>query len=117
MEEKVVRKPVKKSIRKKVCIFCVEDKSAIDYKDVANLPESHRFFEYNPKINYPIKDAASHKVIDEYIKKNGNDYRFETGEHPIEALRDRTKDNVEVGFNPKAAKSTKFKQADITHEK
>ena len=37
MEEKVVRKPIKKAIRKKVCIFCVEDKETIDYKDVAKL--------------------------------------------------------------------------------
>lgn len=37
MEEKVVKKPVKKTIRKKVCIFCVEDKGTIDYKDVAKL--------------------------------------------------------------------------------
>ena len=37
MEEKVVKKPVKKTIRKKVCIFCVEDKETIDYKDVATL--------------------------------------------------------------------------------
>ena len=81
-----------------------------DYKDVANLPDDHRFFEYNPKINCPLKDAPSHKVIDEYIKKNGNDYRFETSESPIEALRCRTKDNTEVGFNPSVAKSTKFKQ-------
>lgn len=81
-----------------------------DYKDVSTLPADHRFFEYNPKINCPIKDSPSHKVIEEYIKKNGNDYRFETSENPIEVLRCRTKDNTEVGFNPDVAKSTKFKQ-------
>ena len=37
MEEKVVRKPAKKSIRKKVCIFCADAKETIDYKDVAKL--------------------------------------------------------------------------------
>jgi hypothetical protein len=79
-----------------------------EYKDVATLEDNHRFFEYNSKINCPIKETASHKVIEEYIKKNGNDYRFETSENPIEALRFRTKDNTEVGFNPSVAKSTKF---------
>ncbi|MBR2336951.1 MAG: hypothetical protein IKA61_03280 [Clostridia bacterium] len=81
-----------------------------DYKDVCNLEQNARFFTYNPKINCPVKDMASHRVIEDYIKKNGNDYRFETAENPIEALRCRTKDNTEVGFNPDAAKSTKFKQ-------
>lgn len=79
-----------------------------DYKDVATIEETHRFFSYNPQINCPIKDTPSHKVIEEYIKKNGNDYRFETSENPIEVLRQRTKDNTEVGFNPSVAKSTKF---------
>ncbi len=81
-----------------------------DYKDISTLPNDHRYFEYNPKINCPIKDAPSHKVVEEYIKKNGNDYRYETSENPIEVLRCRTKDNTEVGFNPSVAKSTKFKQ-------
>ena len=80
-----------------------------DYKNVSALPESHRFFEYNPKINCPLEQMASHKVIKEYIKKNGNDYRYETAENPIEVLRSRKKDNTEVGFNPSVAKSTKFK--------
>ena len=37
MEEKTVKKPIKKTMRKKVCIFCVEKTEAIDYKDVAKL--------------------------------------------------------------------------------
>ena len=81
-----------------------------DYKDVSSLEQNSRFFTYNPKIICPVKDMASHKVIENYIKKNGNDYRFETSENPVEALRCRTCDNTEVGFNPDAAKSTKFKQ-------
>ena len=81
-----------------------------DYKDVSTLEKDARFFTYNTQINCPIKDMASHKVIENYIKKNGNDYRFEASENPIEALRCRTCDNTEVGFNPEAAKSTKFKQ-------
>ena len=37
MEEKTVKKPIKKMGRKKVCIFCVEKTDKIDYKDVNKL--------------------------------------------------------------------------------
>lgn len=37
MEEKQVRKPMRKTSRKKVCAFCVEKAERIDYKDVAKL--------------------------------------------------------------------------------
>jgi len=37
MEEKTIKKPIKKIMRKKVCVFCVEKANAIDYKDVAKL--------------------------------------------------------------------------------
>ncbi|MBQ3235556.1 MAG: 30S ribosomal protein S18 [Clostridia bacterium] len=39
MEEKttVVKKPIRKAPRKKVCTFCVEKVETIDYKDVAKL--------------------------------------------------------------------------------
>ncbi len=39
MEEKTVqvKKPIRKTPRKKVCIFCVDKTEKIDYKDVAKL--------------------------------------------------------------------------------
>ena len=37
MEDKNVRRPVKKMPRKKVCVFCVEKIDELDYKDVAKL--------------------------------------------------------------------------------
>ena len=37
MEEKTVKKPIKKMSRKKVCIFCVDKTEKIDYKDIAKL--------------------------------------------------------------------------------
>ena len=40
---------------------------------------------------------ASHVVIQDAIEANGRDYRFETEEHPIPALRNRTKDNTTLG--------------------
>lgn len=48
-------------------------------------------------------------MIKEYIEKKGTDYRFETAENPIKALRDRKKDNISVGVAPSAAQSTGFK--------
>ena len=37
MEEKTVKKPIRKAPRKKVCAFCLEKATAIDYKDVNKL--------------------------------------------------------------------------------
>ena len=37
MEEKTVKKPIRKAPRKKVCAFCLENATAIDYKDVNKL--------------------------------------------------------------------------------
>ena len=37
MEEKPVRKPMKRSSRRKVCTFCQEKVEVIDYKDVNRL--------------------------------------------------------------------------------
>ena len=39
---------------------------------------------------------ASHQVIEEHIGTSGKDYRFEEKPHPVEALRDRTKDNTTI---------------------
>jgi len=37
MEEKTVKKPMRKPARRKVCAFCQEKVEAIDYKDVNRL--------------------------------------------------------------------------------
>ena len=78
-----------------------------DYKNIGDMPKSARFFSYNSEINDPIKDAASHKVIENRIKTAKTDYRFEVKDNPIESLRDRKKDNTEVGINPAAANTDK----------
>ncbi len=36
-EEKVVKRPMRRPARKKVCTFCVDKVESIDYKDVAKL--------------------------------------------------------------------------------
>ena len=37
MENKEIKKPVRKPARRKVCNFCVEKAQSIDYKDVEKL--------------------------------------------------------------------------------
>ena len=37
MENKEIKKPVRKPARRKICNFCVEKAQSIDYKDVAKL--------------------------------------------------------------------------------
>ncbi|HIU91096.1 MAG TPA: 30S ribosomal protein S18 [Candidatus Fimimonas merdipullorum] len=37
MENKEIKRPVRKPARRKVCNFCVEKAETIDYKDVAKL--------------------------------------------------------------------------------
>lgn len=80
-----------------------------DYKNISELKPDGRYFRYQKTVNSPISAVPSHSVIKDYIEKNGTDYRFETAENPIKALRSRKKDNVTVGVDPTAAESTGFK--------
>ena len=67
------------------------------YVNVSDVPESSGFFGYNRKVNGAVASVASHNVIDRYIAEAGEDYRFQVSAHPVVMLRDRTKDNVDVG--------------------
>lgn len=80
-----------------------------DYKNIKDMKEGSRFFAYQETVNTPITSVPSHAFIKDYIAKKGKDYRFETEENPIKALRDRKKDNVTVGLKADAAESTGFK--------
>ncbi len=68
-----------------------------DFVPVSTLPEDYEFFRYNGTVNKTAANVASHKVIDNYINEFGEDYRFETDDHPIKALRNRKTDNTDVG--------------------
>ena len=67
------------------------------YVNVSDVPESSGFFGYNRKVNGAVASVASHNVIDRYIAEAGEDYRFQVSAHPVGMLRDRTKDNVDIG--------------------
>ncbi len=64
---------------------------------VDDLPDSADFFKYQRKVNSSVGQVASHNVIEKYIKKNGQDYRFEVKPNPEKGLRNREKDNTELG--------------------
>jgi len=66
-------------------------------KDVNDLPDNHSFFWYQNRINHDLGAVASHMVIGERQKIKGQDYRSEKAPHPVEALRERTSDNVAIG--------------------
>lgn len=68
-----------------------------EYPDVSQLPKNAEFFKIQNVLNTPIDGVPSHKVIESYVMKNGQDYRFETGLNPINELQCRTKDNVSIG--------------------
>ncbi|MBQ9734757.1 MAG: hypothetical protein IJV95_02740 [Clostridia bacterium] len=71
------------------------------YRDVMvnvdDMPDGSDFFKYQRQVNPSVGQVASHNVIDKYIKRNGEDYRYEDKPHVEKTLRDRTVDNTELG--------------------
>ncbi len=75
-----------------------------DFVDVAALPEDHEYFQYQEAVHPDTDMVRSHIVIVEYQDQDedGEDYRYEESEHPVEALADRTEDNTDIGRVPHA---------------
>ena len=69
-----------------------------DYQDARTLGPDSSFAAYQRAVNRPLGHVVSHAFMQEYMDKNGRDYRFETAPHPIEPLRTRTRDNTQVGL-------------------
>ncbi len=63
---------------------------------VDTLPKDNTFHAYQQAVCPDAARVASHQVISETIGNNGKDYRFEEKPHPVEALRDRTVDNITI---------------------
>ena len=61
------------------------------------MPEDADFFHYQAQVNGNPETVESHDIIERLIEREGRDYRFETAENPIKALRDRKRDNTRVG--------------------
>ena len=79
----------------------INDVRLTGYKEtmvkIDDLPDSADYFKYQRQVNSSVSAVASHGVIDKYIKRNGEDYRFETKPNPEKTLRDRTVDNTDLG--------------------
>ena len=67
------------------------------YADVNTLPADADFFAYQSKVNPSPDMVPSHTVIRQYIDRRGEDYRFQTRQHPIAQLQNRRADNTTVG--------------------
>jgi rubrerythrin len=65
--------------------------------DIEKVPNTADFFKYQKTVNGSEKTVASHLVIDKYIKKHGEDYRFEKAPSVEKTLRDRKTDNTTLG--------------------
>ena len=61
-----------------------------------NLSNTADFFKYQQMVNGNVKSVATHKVIDKYINKYGEDFRFEVEKSVVKELRDRKKDNTDL---------------------
>ncbi len=66
------------------------------------LPDTADFFKYQNKVCASEGQVASHLVIDKYIGKHGEDYRYEDKPNPEKTLRDRKKDNTTLARKKKA---------------
>lgn len=66
------------------------------YINIKKLPEKADFFVYQNKFIKNVEKMPSHRVINDHIKKFGQDYRKQDSEHPIKSLRSRKNDNVDL---------------------
>lgn len=71
-----------------------------NYMNVEALPKGHEFFQYQEAVNCKVDEVPSHMVIEMHIKECDTDYRSESMENPIEALRDRKMDNTDIARMP-----------------
>lgn len=67
------------------------------YMPVGALAKGADFFRYQKKMCGAGESLPSHLIIEHMLKETGGDYRFEIAPHPIEALRDRTRDLTDIG--------------------
>ena len=65
--------------------------------NINDMPDSAEYFKYQRQVNTPESSVASHGIIDKYIKKYGEDYRFETSPSVEKTLRNRKIDNTVLG--------------------
>ncbi|HHX62432.1 MAG TPA: hypothetical protein GX707_17240, partial [Epulopiscium sp.] len=70
------------------------------YANIQDLPKNHEYFFYQDRLNHNVSAVPSHGVIEKHQKLFRTDYRGESKQNPVEALRDRTVDNTSIGRIP-----------------
>ncbi len=65
--------------------------------NINEMPDNAEYFRYQREVNGAVSQVPSHAVIDKYIKKHGEDYRYEDKPSAEKTLRDRKTDNTELG--------------------
>ena len=65
--------------------------------NINDISDGAKFFGYQRQVNGNVSKVASHNVIERYIKKYGQDYRFEDKPSAESTLRSRTEDNTVLG--------------------
>ena len=86
------RKEYVREILKSVRLTGVEE----GWEELEKVPDTFRYFGYNAKINGRPASVGTHTVIEKAIANLGQDYRIQSGDHPIKALADRKRDNLDV---------------------
>ncbi|MBE7090642.1 MAG: hypothetical protein E7363_01850 [Clostridiales bacterium] len=79
-----------------------------EYRRVADLEDNADFFTYQRTVNPEVDIVPSHMVIEGFIRRRGADYRYQVAPNPVPELRNRKRDNTDVGRKPNAAESTRF---------
>ncbi len=69
----------------------------VDIVPLESLDDNADYFKYQKQVNSSIAGVPSHAVIDKFIKKHGEDYRYEDKPSAEKTLRDRTVDNTCLG--------------------
>ena len=67
------------------------------YVPVGQLPPGADFFRYQQRVCVPPEETPSHAVVSRLIAATGSDYRYEIAPHPLEALRNRSQDSLQIG--------------------
>ena len=73
------------------------------------MSDSADFFKYQKLIIPDTSMVQSHNVICKHINEYGKDYRYQTKQHPVDALSCRECDNTKVGLYPYAGELKGFR--------
>jgi len=68
-----------------------------NFVEEKQLPEDAPFYAFQRALNCPPEQVPTHFALQQYMDAHSGDYRYETAESPVPALRSRTEDNITVG--------------------